>query len=182
MSSTNTSTCTSTSRNGTSCKRNVRTGQIVCWQHARGLKARWKSLSSRQRLGFALTVVGIILTVAFGLSPIWIPSKPQAMTNIMGNNGTIVMGNGNQTTGNNIAINPSAKDDEALRIQLQDISQDIEARQVQTTEQVRVLRECISNPRSGKCSESVGARLQRSRVEKLNFGDSVSVVVKRTGE
>ncbi|PYX42202.1 MAG: hypothetical protein DMG81_02040 [Acidobacteria bacterium] len=107
------------------------------------------------------------------------PSKSLVASNVVGSNGTLVISNRNQIASNNITIGPSAKDDEALRIQLQDVSQDIQARQVQTTEQVRVLQECFSNPKSGRRSESVGARLQRSPIEKLNLGDSVNAKVKR---
>ena len=152
MLSSNTSICTVTKRDGTGCKHRTQTGESVCWQHARGLTARWRSLPPKyQWLGLWLTAVSVMLTIALGLPLIWTKAES----------------------------NPPAVNNELLSKQLQDVSQDIQARQVQTTEQVRVLQKCVSNPNSGKCSESVGARLRRSPTESIHVEDSARVIVKK---
>jgi hypothetical protein len=89
-----TSSCTFTKRDGTTCKRRARAGQRVCWQHARGPTARWRSLPPKyQWLGLCLTAVSVILTIAFGLPLIWtVPGPKQpAVNNTIGNPSTIVV-------------------------------------------------------------------------------------------
>ena len=53
--------------NAERCKRHVAAGQKLCWQHAHGLRARWRSLTGNQAIGFLIGVAGIFLTCGFGV-------------------------------------------------------------------------------------------------------------------
>src|SRR3954466_2284023 len=54
----------------TYCKRKIPTGHNFCWQHAPGLKARWRSLTRNQSVIFFISVVGLLATLIFGVYPI----------------------------------------------------------------------------------------------------------------
>jgi hypothetical protein len=53
-------TCQFEKSNGQPCRRTIRIGGKFCWQHARGLKTRWRALTRNQTIIFLLTVVGVL--------------------------------------------------------------------------------------------------------------------------
>ncbi len=61
------SSCGFIKKNQQRCKRSIAEGQRFCWQHARGIRARWRSLTRNQSLIFALTILGVFATFAFGI-------------------------------------------------------------------------------------------------------------------
>jgi hypothetical protein len=52
-------TCHFVKANGERCKRSTSAGESLCWQHARGLTHRWKSLTKNQTVLFLLALLGI---------------------------------------------------------------------------------------------------------------------------
>ena len=52
-------TCKFLKANGAYCKRPTAHGENTCWQHANGLKHRWKSLTRNQTARFLLALLGI---------------------------------------------------------------------------------------------------------------------------
>jgi hypothetical protein len=59
-------TCQFTKRNGEFCKRGIAEGETYCWQHARSLRHRWKSLTRNQGVGFAIATVALLSGLVFG--------------------------------------------------------------------------------------------------------------------
>lgn len=62
-----TGTCQAIKKSGEGCERRVPIGQRVCWQHAHGLSAKWRSLTRSQVIAFYIGVVGIIVSIWFGV-------------------------------------------------------------------------------------------------------------------
>jgi hypothetical protein len=58
-------TCKFKKSDGTRCKRSVDASAQYCWQHARGLGARWRALTKNQAVGFTLAVTSLVWTVAY---------------------------------------------------------------------------------------------------------------------
>ena len=52
-------TCKFLKTNGAYCKRPTAHGEITCWQHARGLRRKWKSLTKNQTILFLLALLGL---------------------------------------------------------------------------------------------------------------------------
>lgn len=63
-------TCQSVTPNHTYCKRKIAVGEKFCWQHAHGLKAKWRSLTRNESLLFVIGVLGLLFTI-IGLYPIF---------------------------------------------------------------------------------------------------------------
>jgi hypothetical protein len=59
--------CQSLNRDGSLCKRPVHFGAKHCWQHAHGLRDKWRSLTGNQTVTFIFTVIGVVLAVAVPL-------------------------------------------------------------------------------------------------------------------
>ena len=70
------------------CRRHVATGQRFCWQHAHGLRARWRSLTRNQTIVFWLTVAGIVITSWFGVQNLL--TTPPLITIFHSNNQTTI--------------------------------------------------------------------------------------------
>lgn len=51
----------SLNRDGSQCKRRIHAGATRCWQHAHGIKAKWRSLTKNQALTFILTIASIFI-------------------------------------------------------------------------------------------------------------------------
>jgi hypothetical protein len=62
------STCQFKKVGGELCKRAVRPPEKKCWQHASSFRHRWKSLTQNQSVAFMLGVLGLVLTVVFGIA------------------------------------------------------------------------------------------------------------------
>jgi hypothetical protein len=59
-------TCQFRKRSGEFCKRGIAEGETYCWQHARSLRHRWKSLTHNQGVGFAIATVALLSGFVFG--------------------------------------------------------------------------------------------------------------------
>jgi hypothetical protein len=76
-------TCQFVKSNRMYCKRRIAEGEKFCWQHAHGLRAKWRSLTRNESLLFVIGVLGLFATIALGLYPIFhhepehIPTAPQ---------------------------------------------------------------------------------------------------------
>jgi len=53
--------------NSERCKRSVAAGEKFCWQHSRGVRARWRSLTRNQAVIFCIGVAGLAATLWFGM-------------------------------------------------------------------------------------------------------------------
>ncbi len=64
--------------NGSQCKRKVNGGEKYCWQHAHGVKHRWRALTRNQAFLFLLTILfGIASTYGAYIGYVtWTESKP----------------------------------------------------------------------------------------------------------
>jgi hypothetical protein len=62
-------TCTRKTNRGIRCQRLVSPGAKFCWQHAQGVRQRWRSLTRNQSIVFGLTVLGIVGTALAWLFP-----------------------------------------------------------------------------------------------------------------
>jgi hypothetical protein len=60
--------CEFVKRNNERCKRSVATGQKFCWQHSHGLRAKWRSLTRNQTIGFCIAAASLTATLWFGIS------------------------------------------------------------------------------------------------------------------
>jgi hypothetical protein len=56
-------TCRFKKPNGELCKRSVHPGENTCWQHTRGLRHKWNSLTKNQTIVFLGMIAGILLGV-----------------------------------------------------------------------------------------------------------------------
>jgi hypothetical protein len=54
------SVCTGSTSTGAPCRRSVKTGTGLCWQHSRGLRRKWRSLTRNQSIVFVLACVGAV--------------------------------------------------------------------------------------------------------------------------
>jgi hypothetical protein len=59
--------CNFVKKNEQMCRRPVAVGQAFCWQHARGLSARYKSLTRSQGVAFWMAVLSVLATIVFGV-------------------------------------------------------------------------------------------------------------------
>ncbi len=59
-------TCQFPRPGGQPCKRRIADGETRCWQHASGLRLKIKSFARSWPIGFALSVLGVLGTLAFG--------------------------------------------------------------------------------------------------------------------
>lgn len=65
------------------CKRRVSSGQSFCWQHAHGLRAKWRSLTKNQALGLSLvSVISLAATIGFGIVSVLPKSQPISKTQV----------------------------------------------------------------------------------------------------
>lgn len=62
-----TAVCQFTKRDGSQCKRVPHAGSKYCWQHARGVTARYRALTKNQAVGFYITVISLLLAIIFPL-------------------------------------------------------------------------------------------------------------------
>jgi len=70
--------CQFVKQNTERCKRPIAVGQAFCWQHARGLQAKWRSLTRNQTLGFSIIgVLSLAATIIFGILSL-LPKTPAA--------------------------------------------------------------------------------------------------------
>jgi hypothetical protein len=60
------SLCQFTNRDGGLCKRRIAEGETRCWQHARTIKHRWKSLTRNESVGFIIAVMALLFGLVFG--------------------------------------------------------------------------------------------------------------------
>jgi hypothetical protein len=60
-------TCQFVKKNSERCKRSVADGKPFCWQHTRGLLAKWHSLTKKQTVGFYVGVASLAATLWFGV-------------------------------------------------------------------------------------------------------------------
>lgn len=63
------STCQGKTSYGTPCRRRVRPGQIVCYQHAVGWRAKWHALPNNKWAVFGIAVLGVVATLAAWVFP-----------------------------------------------------------------------------------------------------------------
>lgn len=56
-------TCQFVRSNGEKCRRALGGGQKHCWQHSRGLRMKWRSLTGNQSVIFSLGVLGVVLAM-----------------------------------------------------------------------------------------------------------------------
>lgn len=54
-------TCDAVTSKGTVCRRRVNDDEKQCWQHARGVKRKWHSLTRDQSISFMLAAVGVLI-------------------------------------------------------------------------------------------------------------------------
>jgi len=54
------STCTGNTSAGAACRRRVNAGETHCWQHARGMRQKWHSLTRNQSLLFVFAAISVI--------------------------------------------------------------------------------------------------------------------------
>lgn len=54
------SLCTGITSTGAPCRRLIKTGAGCCWQHSRGLKRKWRSLTRNQSIAFVLGCIGVV--------------------------------------------------------------------------------------------------------------------------
>ena len=60
--------CEFVKQNGQQCRHRIEVGTKLCWQHTRGLRARWHALPRNKTLTFRIGLVSLILSViAIGL-------------------------------------------------------------------------------------------------------------------
>jgi hypothetical protein len=67
--------CQFVKRNGEQCRHFVAPGQQSCWQHAKGWRAKLRSLTRSQAVGFSVAVLSLLTTVGFGIWAI-LPKTP----------------------------------------------------------------------------------------------------------
>jgi len=77
------STCKGLKSDGTLCRRRVSPGQRVCYQHAVGLRAKWRALPTNKRavfwIGIVVGVVSIVMTTLAWVYPdVWKRTRPNA--------------------------------------------------------------------------------------------------------
>lgn len=88
----NSETCQGIKPNKKNCKRSVKTGQTLCWQHAKGLSGKFRSLT----LAHKLTILSITVAIFFGVQRILSSGHPAVSnTNVQssGDNSPNVVGN-----------------------------------------------------------------------------------------
>jgi hypothetical protein len=72
--------CEEITSKGIRCRRPVNPGERLCWQHAHGLKKKWRALTQNQSILFVLTLVGVVgvpVTLAAWLYPnLWEKTTP----------------------------------------------------------------------------------------------------------
>jgi hypothetical protein len=80
--------CQSRKADGTLCQRRINPGTKHCWQHAHGLKAKWRSFTRNQTVRFVLTtVLGLLLAVVVpveGSTLVGLLSGPRVAVQIQG--------------------------------------------------------------------------------------------------
>ena len=54
------SICNGRTSTGAPCRRTIKAGTGFCWQHSRGLKRKWRSLTRNQSIVFILSCVGVV--------------------------------------------------------------------------------------------------------------------------
>jgi hypothetical protein len=69
------SVCRGSKRNGEPCTREVAAGEKYCWQHARGIGRKWKSLTRNQSVIFVLAIAGLLLTLPGIYWHYYLPSR-----------------------------------------------------------------------------------------------------------
>jgi hypothetical protein len=74
--------CRGTTVGGTRCLRKVSSGASLCWQHARGIRAKYASLSRNQQVVFAVSLLGVILTVVFFFIQFKQPQSHSSVTDV----------------------------------------------------------------------------------------------------
>jgi hypothetical protein len=84
-------TCQGIKPNKATCKRSVATGQTLCWQHARGLSGKLRSLT----LAHKLTILSITVAIFFGVQRMLSsgPSISNTRVQSSGDNSPNVVGN-----------------------------------------------------------------------------------------
>jgi hypothetical protein len=60
-------TCQFRKPDRTYCRRRVADGERMCWQHARGLRIRLRSLARSEPVAFGIGILGLTMTLLFGL-------------------------------------------------------------------------------------------------------------------
>ena len=60
-------TCQFVKENGERCRRSAAAGQKYCWQHSRGLWAKWHSLTRNQTIAFYVGMASLAATLWFGI-------------------------------------------------------------------------------------------------------------------
>jgi hypothetical protein len=73
--------CQFVKQNDERCKRSAATGQRFCWQHTRGLLAKWHSLTRKQTIGFYIGVASLAATLFFGILSL-LPTKVVPTVNV----------------------------------------------------------------------------------------------------
>lgn len=63
--------CQGTKGDGEPCKREVALSERYCWQHSKGFRHRWRSLTRNQGIFLALAIASIILTLVLGIPGIY---------------------------------------------------------------------------------------------------------------
>jgi hypothetical protein len=92
-------TCQFVKQNNEGCKRPVAAGQNFCWQHARGLSAKWHSLTRKQTVGFYIGLASLAATVWFGIhsvppvNNIQVQSSGDQSPNVVDNEGKVEIHN-----------------------------------------------------------------------------------------
>lgn len=78
--------CSAMTSKGTPCQRLVKAGAKQCWQHSRGLRQKWRSLTRNQSMLFvcALTsVIGFVLALlAWRYPQVWSNLRPTAAVRV----------------------------------------------------------------------------------------------------
>jgi hypothetical protein len=93
-------------KDGERCKRSVAEGKPFCWQHSRGMLAKWHSLTGKQTVGFYVGVASLAATLLFGirsllpttvLPTIHVQSSGDQSPNVVDNSGEVKINNGQPT-------------------------------------------------------------------------------------
>jgi hypothetical protein len=75
--------CVAVTSKGTVCRRRVSDGEKRCWQHARGLKRKWQSLTRNQSILFLFAAIGVfgvpITVLAWAFPQFWNGRTSSAM-------------------------------------------------------------------------------------------------------
>jgi hypothetical protein len=102
--------CQFVKQNNERCRRSVVAGQTFCWQHARGLRAKWRSLPRSKAVAFSLSCLSLIATVGFGIWDIFLKPQPHPSPavhiqstgdnspNIVDNQGSVTIQNSESTS------------------------------------------------------------------------------------